>query len=65
MCNQRDRYDSEASEMQKTTDPQVVLNALKETLNAPTTTKEDQDAIIDAPPFLPINPTASQTEGID
>jgi uncharacterized membrane protein len=47
--NVRNRHDSEASEMQKTTNPQVVLNALKETLNAATIIKEDQDAITDAP----------------
>jgi uncharacterized membrane protein len=32
--NVRDRHDSEALEMQKTTDPQVVLSALKETLSS-------------------------------
>ena len=62
--NVRNRHDSEASEMQKTTDPQVVLNALKETLNATAITKEEQDATINA--SLPtVNPTVAQDEGLD
>jgi uncharacterized membrane protein len=45
--NVRDRHDVEASEMQKTTDPQVVLNALKETLNSTALSKEEEEAIED------------------
>ncbi len=63
--NVRDRYDSEASEMQKTTDPQVVLNALKETLNATVMTKEEQNALIEAPQSSPIIPTAVYPEDLD
>ena len=48
--NVRNRHDSEAFEMQKTTNPQVVLNALKETLNAATIMKEEEDTMTDAPP---------------
>jgi uncharacterized membrane protein len=43
--NVRDRYDSEASEMQKTADPQVVLNVLKETLNSTAISQEQEQAI--------------------
>jgi uncharacterized membrane protein len=60
--NVRNRHDSEASEMQKTTDPQVVLNALKETLNATAMTNEEENLIIDAPPSSPINSTAVDNE---
>jgi uncharacterized membrane protein len=65
--NVHNRYDSEASEMQKTTNPQIVLNALKETLNATAITKEEEDAAIQdtaiaAPLPSPINPTAVPTD---
>jgi uncharacterized membrane protein len=60
--NVRNRHDSEASEMQKTTDPQVVLNALKETLNATAMTNEEENSIIDAPLSSPINSTAIDNE---
>lgn len=68
--NVRNRHDSEASEMQKTTNPQVVLNALKETLNATAITKEEQDALINeppslSPPSLSNNTAAARWEEID
>jgi uncharacterized membrane protein len=45
--NVPDRHDVEAAEMQKTTDPQVVLNALKETLNSTDLSQEQERAIED------------------
>jgi uncharacterized membrane protein len=63
--NVRNRHDSEASEMQKTTDPQVVLNALKETLNATAITNEEEDATIDTLLSSPLDPGAVDHEELD
>jgi len=62
--NVPNRHDSEAFEMQRTTDPQVVLNALKETLNAATIIKEKEDAMTDAPSSSSIHPSSEHDEEI-
>jgi len=59
--NVRDRHDSEASEMQKTTDPQIVLNALKETLNTATTIKDENNVQASIPSLA--NPQTMNNEG--
>lgn len=59
--NVRDRQDLEACEMQKTTDPQVVLNALKETLDATATAKEEQDKPIEVSLSSDTNPTSENS----
>ncbi|MBW4515771.1 MAG: DUF1003 domain-containing protein [Timaviella obliquedivisa GSE-PSE-MK23-08B] len=63
--NVRNRYDSEAFEMQKTTNPQVVLNALKETLNATALTKEGQEVLLNSSESLTHDPTAIHDEELD
>ncbi|NJR40902.1 MAG: DUF1003 domain-containing protein [Leptolyngbyaceae cyanobacterium CSU_1_4] len=63
--NVRNRHDSEASEMQKTTNPQVVLNALKETLNSTAITKEEQDALLNSTKSSPSNSTIVNDETLD
>lgn len=63
--NVRNRHDSEASEMQKTTDPQIVLNALKETLNATAITKEEQDELTNVPLSPPTKTTVVPNKELD
>ena len=63
--NVRNRHDSEAFEMQKTTNPQVVLNALKETLNAATIMKEEEDTMTDAHPSSSIYSPSKHDEELN